>query len=97
MVAQTIQSEWIFLQCVTWDTGDEFAGVDNMIRETFLPHISFGKTKHLSPIVGSISTMLVKKSGLVLINPVTPEKGKYLSSQRGSAKLVRAMTGTGAF
>ena len=30
-----IQSECIFLQCVTWDTGDSFAGVEKMICETF--------------------------------------------------------------
>ena len=34
-VISTIQSEWIFLQHVTWDIGDAFAGVDKIIRETF--------------------------------------------------------------
>ena len=30
-VLYEIQSEWIFIQHVTWDTGDAFAGVDKMI------------------------------------------------------------------
>ena len=52
----------------------EFSGVENMIWETFLPHIFSGKTKSLSPIVGSLSTILFKKSGLGLLNPMTSEK-----------------------
>ena len=68
-----------------------------MIQETFLPCIFFGNTKTLSPIVGALSTMPVKKAGLGLLNPVTSEKEKYLSSQRGSAELIRAVTGGGAF
>ena len=31
VVVCTIQSEWIFLQCVTWDRGDTFAGVEKII------------------------------------------------------------------
>ena len=68
-----------------------------MIWETFLPRLFFGKTKTLSPIVGALSTMPVKKSGLSFLNPVTSEQDKYLSSQRGSAELIWAMTGGGAF
>ena len=41
--------------------------------------------------------MPVKKSGLGLLNPVTSAQDKYLISQRGSAELVRAVTGGGAF
>ena len=41
--------------------------------------------------------MPVKKSRLGLLNPVTSAKEKYLSSQRGSAELIRAMTGGGEF
>ena len=61
-VACVIQSEGIFIQRVTWDTGDAFAGVEKMLWETFLPHLFFGKTKYLSPIVGALSTMPFKKS-----------------------------------
>ena len=50
-MVRAIQSEWIFLQRVTWDTEDAFLGVDKMIQETFLPRLFFGKTKTLSPIV----------------------------------------------
>ena len=52
-VAHVIQSEWIFLQRVTWDMGGAFAVVEKMIRETFLPNIFFGKRKSLSPIIGA--------------------------------------------
>ena len=69
-VVRGIQSDWIFLQRVTWDTGDAFAGVENIIRETFLPSLFFGKMKTLSPILGTLSTMPFKKAGLGLLNPV---------------------------
>ena len=42
-------------QRVTRDTRDVFAGVEKMIQETFLPHLLFGKTETLSPIVGALS------------------------------------------
>ena len=71
-----IQLEWIFLQSVTWDTGESFAGVEKMICKTFLPRIFFRKTKTLSPVVGALSTMPVKKSGLGLLNPLTSDQGK---------------------
>ena len=95
-VVCSIQSEWIFLQRVTWYTGGAFAGVEKMIRGTFLPRLFFRKKTH-SPIVGSLSTMPVKKSGLGLLNPVTSAKDEYLSSQRGSVELIKAVAGGGEF
>ena len=92
-VVHAIQSEWIFLQRVTWDTGDAFAGAEKMIQETFLPCLLLRRTKTLSPIVGSLSMMTVKKSGLGFLNPVTSAQEKYLISQRGSTELVWAVTG----
>ena len=92
-VVRAIQSEWIFIQCVTWDTGDAFAGVEKMIWELFLPRLFFGKTKNLLPIVGTISTMPIKMDGLGLLNPVTSAKEKCLSSQRGSVEIIRYVTG----
>ena len=68
-----------------------------MIQETFLPRLFFGNTKTLSPIVGTLSTMTFKKSGMGILNPVTSAQDKYKISQRGSAELVRAVTGGGAF
>ena len=41
--------------------------------------------------------MTVKKSGLVILNPVTPANKKCLSSQRESAELIWAVTGGGTF
>ena len=66
-----------------------------MIGETFLPRLFFGKTKTLSPAVGFISNMTVRKDGLVLLNPVTSAQEKYLSSTQGSAELIRAVSGGG--
>ena len=89
-VVCAIQSEWIFIQCLTWYTGNLFAGVEKMIRETFLPRLFFGKTKTLSHVVGDLSTTPVRKAVMGLLNPVTSAQEKYLSSTRGSAELVRA-------
>ena len=75
--------------------GGVFAGVDKMIRETFLPHIFFGNTKTLSPIVGALSTMLINKSGSGLLNPVTSANDKYLSLQRASAEIIQDVMGGG--
>ena len=80
-----IQSEWIFCQCITWDTVDAFVEVEKIIWETFLPHLFFRNTKTLSSIVGALSTMTVKKSGLGIFNPVTLAHENYLSSQWGGA------------
>ena len=68
-----------------------------MIWETFLPRIFFGKTKLILLIIGALSTMLVKKSGLGLLNPVMSVNYKYLSYQRARAELIWAVTGVGAF
>ena len=72
-------------------------GVEKMIQENVLPLIFFGKTKTLSPIVGALSTMLVKKFGLVLLNTMTSAHEKYLIYQQGRAEPVRYLTGGGAF
>ena len=91
-----IQSEWIFLRRVTTNMLDEFAGVETMIQETFPPCLFFRKTKSLSPIVGALSKILVKKSSVGFLNIVTSENEKYLSFQRASAELIQAMPGGGA-
>ena len=91
------QLECIFIQLGTWDTGDAFAGVEKIIWENFLLRLFFGKTKLLLLIIGDLSTMLVKKFGLGLLNPVTSVNDKYLSYQRARAELIWAVTGVGAF
>ena len=70
-VERAIQSELIFLQHVTWYTGDVFTGVEKILQETFLSRLFFGKYKSLPPIVGNLSTMQVKRYGLGLQDPVT--------------------------
>ena len=73
-VVHKIQSEWIFPQRVEKNMGEAFAGVERMILKTFFPRLFFVKSKTLIPIVGTLSTMPVKKSSLRLLNPVTPAK-----------------------
>ena len=68
-----------------------------MLRENFLPRLFFGKTKYLSPIVGDLSTMPVKKYRLGLMNPVKSVEKNYLSSQRGSTELIWAAMRGGPF
>ena len=75
-VVRVIQLKLIFLQRVTWDTGDFFAGVEKMIHRTFLPRLFFRKTKTLSPIVGARSTMPFRKDILGHLNPVTSSQEK---------------------
>ena len=88
-VAHAIQSEWIFLQRMSKNTEDVFAGVDNLLWETFLPCIFFRKPKSLPPIAGILSMTPVNKSGLGLQNLVTSADEKYLSFQRASTELIR--------
>ena len=68
----------------SWDKRYLFTGVEKMICEIFLPRIFYGKTKTLSPVVGALSKIPVKKSGLGLLNPVTSDQEKYLNSTQGS-------------
>ena len=70
-VVRAIQFEWIFLQCVTKNTGDVFAGVEKLLREIFLPHLFFEESKSLTSLIGYLSTTQVKTSGLGLLNSVT--------------------------
>ena len=71
MVLRAVQLEWIFLQHMAKYTGKVFVGVEKVLQETFLLRLFFGKLKILPPIVGTLSALRVKKSSLVLYNPVT--------------------------
>ena len=44
-VVRAIQLEWIFLQNITTNMGDMFAGVETMIQETFFTRILLGNKK----------------------------------------------------
>ena len=79
------------------DTGYTFAGGGNIISETFLHRLFFGESKYLPPIIGTLSTMPVKKSGLGLQYPVTPASEKYLSFLRTRSKLIGYVTGERSF
>ena len=52
------------------DTGQALVGLENVLRESFLPRILFGKSKTLPPIIGYLSIFMVNKYGLGLQNIV---------------------------
>ena len=64
VVVRAIQLEWIFLLCVTKNTGYALTVAKKLLRETFLPLLFFGKSKYLPSIVGISSMMPLKKAGL---------------------------------
>ena len=64
----------------------------NLFASSFLQ-----KYKTLSPVLGALSTMMVRKSRLGLLDPVTSAQENYLSSTQGSAELVRDVTGGGYY
>ena len=92
-----IQLEWIFFQRVKKYTGYAFTGVEEFLREKNLPCLFIGKSKYLPPIVGTLNTMMVKKSGLGLKEPVTSENEKYLSLLYESSKPIGSVTVERAF
>ena len=55
------------------------------------------KTENLTPIVVTISTLSVKKSGMGLQNPATQAAEKYTSLLHASYELICAVTGESAF
>ena len=55
------------------------------------------KAKKLSPIVGILSTMLVNKAGLGLLDLVTSVNEKYRSLKRPRTELIQDVTGEGVF
>ena len=81
-VVREIQSERIFLQHVTKNTGDAFVGGNKNLQETVSSELLFRMSKFLGPIIGTISVMSVKKPGLGLQNHVMSENLKNLSSRR---------------
>ena len=75
-VARECQLEWIFLQCTTKDTGKAFLVVEKVLWGIFFASSFLWNIKPLSPVVGSLSTLLVKKSGMGIHNPVTSAADK---------------------
>ena len=88
-----MQSNQNWYSCNGKDRVFFFAGMEKLIRKNFLPHLFFGKTKTLSPIIEKLNPMPVKKSWLGLQNTLTPAHRKFESSQHASAELVNAVTG----
>ena len=64
----------------------------NFLQESSLPHIFFEKSKTLPPVVGTISTLTVKKASLGLQNPVTSAADKYTSSICASYNMIGTVT-----
>ena len=85
------------MQYLTKNTGYAFVGVEKILQETFLPCFFFVKSKSLPSIVGTLSMVLVKKSGLGLQNSVTSADEKPLSLQHLRTELIRYMKGESKF
>ena len=77
--------------------GTSVCGIGKALRETFLTRILSEKSKTLPPVVGTLSTFLVNKSGLDLQNLVTSSAEKYTSSLHAIYDLIDAVTGNGEF
>ena len=73
------------------DTGQAFTGLEEVLRENFLHRLLSGKPKTLPSIVVALSMLTVKKSGMVLQNPVTSAEEKFTSSLCTSDKLIGAV------
>ena len=59
--------------------GTGFLGLEKVLQESFFPRIFSGKLRTIPPVVGSLSMLMVKKSGLGLQNSMTFSKDKYNS------------------
>ena len=77
--------------------GQEFAGVEKVMREMFLPRLFFRKSKNLPPVVGTISMLPLKKDGMGLHKPVTPAVYKYINFIHAIYDLVGAVMGEREF
>ena len=75
------------------DTGQAFPGMEKSLRENFLPRLFHGKSKTLPPIVGDLSMLPVKKSVMVLQNPVASVQENYTISLCESDELIGAIKG----
>ena len=57
-------------------------------EKPFFPRLFFGKPKYLTPLIGILVTMLVKKAGLGLQNPVTSADENCLSLRCASMEQI---------
>ena len=71
-----VQSEWIFLQCMTKVTVKDFMGMGKVLQENICLVFSL-EIETLLRIVGALSTFLLKKPGMGLQNPVMSAQDKY--------------------
>ena len=67
--------------------------MEKLFGKTLLPLLSFRKSKYLPPIVGTLSTIMVKKSGIGIQDPVTSANNKCLSLIHASSELIDSITG----
>ena len=88
IVVCVIQFERTFFQFVTKDTGHSFSFVEKFLQETFLPRNFYVKSKSLTPIIVTFSTIPVKKFILGIKDLVTLANKKYVSLIRGRSDLI---------
>ena len=77
--------------------GHASEGLENFLRETFLPCLLFGIPKTLPPVVGALSKFPVKKYGLGLHNPVKSAAEKHKILLDASCDMNGAVTGEREF
>ena len=80
-----------FLQLLKKNIVQALEELGKVMQETFLLLIFFGRSTNLPPVVGSLSMLSIKKSGLVLQNPVTIAEDKYNSLMCVSCNLISAV------
>ena len=96
-VVRAIQSKWIFLKCITNNTGYKFTVVDKILQETFMQQLFFRGSKYLTPIIGALSTISDKKASLGLQNPMSSLDKKYLSLWCTRTEMIQVGMGEGEF
>ena len=77
------------------NTGYELAGTENLLQETFLPHLLVRKLKSLTSLIETQTTIPVKKSSLGLQNFILSMEENYLIPRRTSMELIWSVTGRG--
>ena len=77
------------------NTGDELAGIENILQEIFLPHLLFRKLKSLTSLIETQTTIPVKKSSLGLQNLIFSMEENDPIPRRTSTELIWSVTGKG--
>ena len=92
-----IQLEWIFLQHVTWNTGDAFTGVDKMIWETFFASYFLQKDEDPLPCRRISEYDAIQESWTETPEPSDISSGKVLKLHAREHRTDTGRNGGGEF